>query len=57
MFKLTERDNKTIIMIVCSIVRDTDKKDLNQTSGDESYIELKNTLNGISSRLDIIKEK
>ena len=57
MFKLTERDNKTIIMIVCSIVRDTDKKDLNQTSGDESYVESKNTLNGISSRLDIIKEK
>lgn len=44
-------------MIVCSIVKTRMKKDPNPTSGDESYNELKNTLNGISSRLDIIKEK
>ena len=33
------------------------KKNPNKTSGDENYNEMKNTLNGISSRLDVAKDK
>lgn len=48
---------KQLLQLYAQLLKTQIKKDPNQTSGDESYNELKNTLNRISSRLDIIKEK